>query len=424
MVHARGKDAHGMAVERMKQLFFEGLATLGERKRVLLLPPDITRLHGMGGTLAVWAVEYYRDAVKAILPALGTHVPMTADELDIMFPGVDHRLFVGHDWRNDVVTLGTVPASFVEQVSEGRLSYSWDAQVNRLLVEGSFDLILSLGQVVPHEVIGMANHTKNIFVGTGGAEGINKSHYLGAVHGMERIMGRADSPVRAILDYAFTHFAQDLPIVFALTVVGRDANGAMVPMGLFMGDDRECFDEACELSLQVNFTMVEQPLRKVVVYLDPGEYRTTWLGNKSIYRTRMAIADGGELIVLAPGVHTFGEDKEIDRLIRKYGYRGTETVLSAVEQHDELKHNLSAAAHLIHGSSEGRFTIRYCPGRMSRQEVESVGYLYGDLKQMTERYMGEKPAEGWNTTADGERYYFISNPAVGLWAHADRFKDA
>ena len=195
-------------------------------------------------------------------------------------------------------------------------------------------------------------------------------------------------------------------------------------MGLFMGDDRECFDEACELSLQVNFTMVEQPLRKVVVYLDPGEYRTTWLGNKSIYRTRMAIADGGELIVLAPGVHTFGEDKEIDRLIRKYGYRGTETVLSAVEQHDELKHNLSAAAHLIHGSSEGRFTIRYCPGRMSRQEVESVGYLYGDLKQMTERYMGEKPAERWNTTADGERYYFISNPAVGLWAHADRFKDA
>lgn len=424
MVHARLQDAGGLALQAMKEEFFRGLKALGRRDRVLLLPPDITRLHGMGGTLAVWAVEYYREAVKAILPALGTHVPMTDDELDLMYPGVDHALFVPHDWRNDVVTLGTVPESFIEQVSEGKLSYSWKAQVNRLLVEGGFDLILSLGQVVPHEVIGMANHTKNIFVGTGGVEGINKSHYLGAVYGMERIMGRADSPVRAVLDYAFTHFASELPIEFALTVVGRDKQGKMAPMGLFMGDDRGCFNEACELSLSVNFTMVDRPLDKVVVYLEPGEFRTTWLGNKSIYRTRMAIADAGELVVLAPGVHTFGEDKEIDRLIRKYGYRGTDYVLKAVAANDELKQNLSAAAHLIHGSSEGRFAIRYCPGHLSKEEVESAGYLYGDLAAMQARYVTDRTVEGWNVTADGERYYYISNPAVGLWAHADRFKDA
>jgi nickel-dependent lactate racemase len=422
MVLARIQDAHGLEIEAMKLQFLTGLEALGPRKRVLLIPPDITRLHGMGGTLACWAVEYYGSAVKAILPALGTHVPMTARELDTMYPGVDHSLFVDHDWRNDVVTLGTVPASFVEHVSEGRLSYPWKAQVNKLLVEGGFDLILSLGQVVPHEVIGMANHTKNIYVGTGGSEGINKSHYLGAVYGMERIMGRADSPVRAILDHAHANFASHLPIVFGLTVVGRNRDAKMVPMGLFLGDDRACFDEACELSLQVNFTMVDRPLDKVVVYLDPDEFRTTWLGNKSIYRTRMAIADGGELIVLAPGVHAFGEDKEIDRLIRSYGYRGTEHVLESVEAHDELKHNLSAAAHLIHGSSENRFTIRYCPGHLSKQEIDMVGYQYGDLARMDGRYRSASVAEGWNTTADGERYYYISNPAVGLWAHADRFK--
>jgi len=424
MVHARIQDTNGITLEAMKKQFFKGLKALGKRERVLLVPPDITRLHGLGGMLAVWAVEYYQDAVKAILPALGTHVAMTDQELNIMYPNIDHSLFVEHDWRNDIVTLGTVPASFIEQVSEGRLSYSWKAQVNKMLVSDGYDLILSLGQVVPHEVIGMANHTKNIFVGTGGAEGINKSHYLGAVYGMERIMGRADSPVRAILDYAFENFAQDLPIVFGLTVVGRNSDGQMVPMGFFMGDDRVCFNEACEVSLKVNFTMVDQPLKKVVVFLDPGEFRTTWLGNKSIYRTRMAIADEGELIVLAPGVHTFGEDKEIDRLIRKYGYRGTDYVLQAVAQNDELKQNLSAAAHLVHGSSEERFTIRYCPGHLSRDEVESVGYQYGELALMHERYVNASIKDGWNTTGDGERYYYISNPAVGLWAHADRFKDA
>lgn len=93
--------------------------------------------------------------------------------------------------------------------------------------------------------------------------------------------------------------------------------------GVFIGDDEECFLKAAELSLEVNFELLDAPLDKVVVYLDPEEFKSTWLGNKSIYRTRMAIADDGELIVLAPGVARFGEDKRIDELIRKYGYRTT-----------------------------------------------------------------------------------------------------
>ncbi len=421
MIDAQVENLNGLSLESMKQTFFTGLAALGERKRVLLIPPDITRLHGLGGTLAVWAVEYYGTKVKAILPALGTHVAMTDAELDVMFPGVDHKLFIVHDWRNDIVTLGTVPAELVERLSEGKLSWPWKAQVNKRLASGDYDLILSLGQVVPHEVIGMANYSKNIFVGTGGSEGINRSHYLGAVYGMERIMGRADSPVRAIMDYAQEQFIGDIPLSYALTVVGRDAQGEMRPMGLFMGSDRQCFEEASRVSLQANFTMVDKPLDKVVVYLDSGEFRTTWLGNKSIYRTRMAIADGGELVVLAPGVHKFGEDNEIDRLIRKYGYKGTPAVLQAVDENEELRNNLSAAAHLIHGSSEGRFTIRYCPGHLTRQEVESVGYQWGDLQSMLAVYPRKTMRDGWNIANDGSSFYYIANPAVGLWAHAGRF---
>jgi hypothetical protein len=127
--------------------------------------------------------------------------------------------------------------------------------------------------------------------------------------------------------------------------------------GLYVGDDAEVFERAAALSLQVNFEMVEQPLQKVVVYLDPSEFKSTWLGNKSVYRTRMAMDNGGELVVLAPGLREFGEDAEIDRLIRKYGYRGTPATLEAVQANDELQQNLGAAAHLIHGSSEGRFSI-------------------------------------------------------------------
>ena len=188
-----------------------------------------------------------------------------------------------------------------------------------------------------------------------------------------------------------------------------------------MGDDRECFERAAELSLQVNFEMLEQPLRKVVVYLDPDEFKSTWLGNKAIYRTRMAIADGGELIVLAPGVCEFGEDAEIDRLIRKYGYVGTPAVLQAVADHDDLRENLSAAAHLIHGSSEGRFQITYCPGQLSREEIEGVNFRYAELSEMVQKYDPQRLQDGLNTLPDGEEVFYISNPALGLWAHRGAF---
>jgi nickel-dependent lactate racemase len=301
------------------------------------------------------------------------------------------------------------------------VDYPWPAQVNKLLVEGDHDLILSLGQVVPHEVIGMANYNKNIFVGTGGSEGINKSHFIGAAYGMERIMGRAINPVRKVLNYASEHFAKDMPIIYLQTVVGKDESGKLVVRGLYIGDDMECFEKAAELSLKENFEMLDKPLKKVVVYLDPSEFKSTWLGNKSIYRTRMALDDGGELIVLAPGLQEFGEDKEIDKLIRKYGYLTTPEILDLTEKNDDLKNNLSATAHLIHGSSENRFSITYCPGQLTKEEIESVNYQYADLGEMLKKYNPEQLKDGFNTMPDGEEIFYISNPALGLWAFSERF---
>jgi nickel-dependent lactate racemase len=391
------------------------VAKLGERNRVLAVPPDQSREHSRAGELTGYAWKYYGDRLKAILPALGTHTAMRPDQIAHMFGGVPQNLFHVHNWRTDMETVGVVPAEFIREQSEGKLTYEWPAQVNRHISQGNFDLILSIGQVVPHEVIGMANYNKNILVGTGGREGINRSHYLGAVYGMERIMGRAQNPVRNVLNYASDHFLRHLPIVYVLTVVGRQADGGLAVRGLFIGDDAECFNLAAALSLKVNFEILDEPIRKAVVYLDPAEFHSTWLGNKAIYRTRMALADGAELIVLAPGVKEFGEDRTIDGLIRKYGYRGTPATLEAVNAHEDLANDLSAAAHLIHGSSEGRFTITWCPGHLSKEEVEGVGFKYGDLNAMLARYDPQKLSFGSNQV-DGEDVYFISNPGLGLWA--------
>jgi nickel-dependent lactate racemase len=346
---------------------------------------------------------------------------MQPEQIARMFGTMPQELFLVHNWRTDVEALGEVPAEFINEQSEHKLNFAWPAQVNRLIARGGFDLILSIGQVVPHEVIGMANYNKNILVGTGGRDGINRSHYLGAVYGMERIMGRAENPVRNVLNYASDHFLRHLPIVYVLTVVGRMSDGRLALRGLFVGDDVECFYRAADLSLRVNFEMLDTPIQKAVVYLDPHEFHSTWLGNKAVYRTRMALADGAELVILAPGVKEFGEDKTIDTLIRKYGYRGTPATLEAVSANADLASDLSAAAHLIHGSSEQRFTIRWCPGKLSREEVESVGFEYGDLKSIVRRYDPQKLHHGYNRI-DGEEVFFIANPGLGLWAHRDKLQ--
>ncbi len=393
-------------------------------RRLLIIPPDSTRANSGAGILTRLAVEFARarrsDCHIAILPALGTHTPMTAAERTALFGDLPAELFVTHNWRSGLAHLGDVPAEFIRQVSGGRLDYGINVEINALLRDGAFDLILSLGQVVPHEVIGMANGNKNILVGVGGKDTINKTHFLGAVCNMETILGRADNPVRAVFDYADDHFFGNLPIVYLQTVMATAPDGAVSMRGLFAGTGHAPFRAAAALSQQLNITLLDAPIRKTVVYLDPHEFKSTWLGNKAIYRTRMAMADDGELLVIAPGVDVFGEDPEINRLINKFGYRGTPATLAAVRDNQELRDNLSAAAHLMHGSSEGRFTITYAPGQLTRAEIEAVGFAYAPLADMLRRYQPEHLHNGCHTVA-GEDIYFISNPALGLWALRSQF---
>jgi nickel-dependent lactate racemase len=418
-----GSETAALSAEELREGLFEALGKLGPRRRVLAVPPDYTRLHSRAGELTRYAYDYYGGALRDVMPALGTHAPMGAAEIAGMFPGLPPSLFRVHDWRGDIVELGRLPASAVEEASEGAVSFDWPAQVNRILVEGGHDLVLSIGQVLPHEIVGMANYTKNLLVGLGGAEAIDRSHYLGAVYGIERLLGRADNPVRRLLDRAWEEFAPSVQVVFVHTVLASGPGGEPEVRGLFVGDDREVFARAAELSARVNVTLLDEPIRKAIAYLEPALYRSAWVANKAIYRLRMAMAEGGELAVLAPGVSSFGEDPGIDAIIRKYGYRDRAGAIEAVARNADLARSLGAAAHLVHGCPEGRFTVVYSPGGLSRREVESVGFRYEPYEEAARRYGLGSLREGWGETREGERVFFAPRPAQGLWASRARFAD-
>jgi nickel-dependent lactate racemase len=411
----RGSVKEELSTADLKQGLTEALKKLGKRNKVLVIPPDFSRFHSRAGELTQGAFKYYGKALAAVMPATGTHQPMTPGERTAMYGDLPQELFLTHDWEVNTVTLGQVPVPFITKATSNCYLQAWPVQVNKVLVKGEYDLILSIGQVVPHEVTGMSGYNKNILIGTGGGESINSSHFIAALYGLERIMGRVETPVRLIFDYATEHFLKYLPIVYVLTVLENVEKDYFLARGLYIGDDRECFLKAAALARKVNITYMENPLKKVVVYLDPQKYKSTWLGNKAIYRTRMALADGGELIMLAPGVNCFVEAPAMDELVRKYGYVGAKNILQYLSENADLKNYLCVAAHLIHGSSEGRFTITLCPGNLTRREVESINFKYADLEQMLAKYDPRILKNGMNMLASGEEIYFISDPGLGLW---------
>lgn len=387
-------------------------------KKVLIVPPDFTRCYSYAGEIT--QVLYKKLSPYAevhVIPALGTHMEMDAEEKEKMFAGVvPEEAFLVHHWQTDTISIGTVPKEVIAEISGGLYVTDIEVEVNERIINGGYDLIVSVGQVVPHEVVGMANYSKNLFVGLGGRQMINKSHMLSAICGMEQALGVADSPARKVFDYAQQHFLDGrLPIIYIQTVTTLQGDDLSLN-GLYIGASRKPFENAVELSTKLNICHVDRHAKKLVTYLDPHELKTTWVGNKGIYRTRMAVADGGELIILAPGVKAFGENKEMDEMTRAYGYKGRDYILDLFNQ-GVFGDKIMAAAHLIQGSSDGRFTITYAtrPEYLSKEDINSVGYEWLDYEEAAARYDPDILKEGWNVLEDGEEIYFVKTPALGLW---------
>lgn len=409
----------GISKEEIRQAAAQLLAQYPDLRKVLIIPPDFTRCHSYAGeiTQVLYEMLNAEGALVHVMPALGTHMAMDAKEKKAFFGDhiPDDHILV-HRWQTDTVTLGTVSREVIREISGGLYDTEIEVEVNHLLVDGGYDLILSVGQVVPHEVVGMANYSKNLFVGVGGRAMINKSHMLSAICGMERALGNIDTPARQLYDYAQRTFVDGkIPVVFLQTVTTVEDQHVKLT-GLFIGESRKPFEEAAKLSKRQNIVYVKRRAKKVVAYLAPEELKTTWVGNKGIYRTRMIVEDGGELLLLAPGIRAFGENAEMDAVIRKYGYKGRDYVLQLFNQ-GVFADKIMGAAHLIQGSSDGRFTVTYatCPEQMSREEIESVGYQWMDYREAIKRYDPESLQDGWNVTEDGEEFYYVGMPALGLW---------
>jgi nickel-dependent lactate racemase len=390
-------------------------------RRVLLLPPDLTRAHSGAGKVTEILYRALADTAEVhVIPTLGQHVPHTEAENRWMFGSIPNARIHAHDWRNGVTRVGIIPARRVAESTDGKADWDIPIDLNAMTVTEKWDLIINIGHVVPHEVLGFANHNKNYFIGLGGKDTICASHIAAAVYGIENNLGRLLTPLRACFNWAEEQFLGRLPDVYFQMVMGRDAENRLVHTGVYVGDDLETYLMAARASRAQNITLFDEPVKKIVAVMQADEFRATWVANKAVYRTRMAMADGGELLIIAPGVERFGEQPDVDALIRKYGYCGTSRVMEQYRNNADMQDLAHGTAHLMHGSSEGRFVIRYAPGKLSRQEIESVHYAYAGLEETLRRYDPSKMSEGWNTMPDGEKIYFISTPSAGLWATRER----
>ncbi|MGI6400665.1 MAG: lactate racemase domain-containing protein [Thermoguttaceae bacterium] len=392
-------------------------------KRVLLLPPDITRAHSGAGKVCE---EFYKifspSADVYVIPTLGQHVPHTPEQNRWMFGSIPEEKILKHDWRNGATNIGEIPASFVKEVSNGKADWPIPISLNSTLVNEKWDLVINIGHVVPHEVLGFANHNKNYFIGLGGKDTICASHMMAACCGIENNLGNLLTPLRRCYNKAEDDFLGFLPDCYFHVTMAYDAEGVLGHTGVYFGDDLDVYLEAAKASREENITIVP-PLKKVVAVMQGDEFHSTWVANKAVYRTRMAMADGGELLIIAPGLRRFGEQPDVDALIRKYGYSGTENVMKLWKTEPVLQDLTHGTAHLIHGSSEGRFRITYAPSELTKEEMESVCFGYADLQETLKRYDPAKMKNGFNTMPDGEVVYYISTPSAGLWTTKEKLEN-
>jgi nickel-dependent lactate racemase len=390
-------------------------------RRVLLLPPDLTRAHSGSGKITETLYNALAPHCDVhVIPTLGQHAPHTAEQNLWVFGSIPNERIHVHDWIGSVTKVGVIPGEMVSNSTGGAADWDIPVDLNSSLMSEKWDLIINIGHVVPHEVLGFANHNKNYFIGLGGKETICTSHMAAAIYGIENNLGKLVTPLRSCFNWAEQQFLGRLPDVYFQVVMKRNPDNRLVSCGVYVGDDVETYLMAARTSKKENITIVEKPITKAVAVMQADEFHSTWVANKAVYRTRMALADGADLLIIAPGLLRFGEQESVDRLIRKYGYRGTPQTLKQYRENSDLRELAHAAAHLIHGSSEGRFTISYAPGYLTKTEIEQVNYRYVPLNEALAKYPPTKMKEGWNIMPDGEEVFFISTPSSGLWATRSR----
>ena len=396
----------------------------GKPGKILLLPPDITRAYSGCGWITEILYNYFaKNSEVYVMPALGQHAPHTEEQNKKVFGTIPESRILKHDSVKDVKKIGEIPADYVKKATNGAADWEIPIEINKILLTNKWDIIINIGHVVPHEVLGFSSYNKNYLIGLGGNSTISSSHIASACCGIENILGSIISPIRDCFNKAENKFISNLPSAYIQLVMALNEKGRLVHTGFYCGNDFDTYLLAAKHSMLENIIIVP-PLKKIVALMDKDEFESAWVSNKAIYRTRKALADNGELIIIAPGLKRFGETHEADKIIREYGYTGTDKIIERWKKDKKLQKMAHVAAHLMHGSSEGRFKIYYAPGYLTKEDIESVNYNYLDLSETLKKYPIEKMKYGFNIMDDGEEIYFINSPASGLWTTKEKINSS
>jgi nickel-dependent lactate racemase len=323
-------------------------------ERVLAIIPDKTRDDNTHHLFPVAADFLAQRGVASFdaLVAQGTHPPMSESQ---KLAKIGRTEFSGqlfdHRWDepDELITIGELSAETVRQLTNGLLQHAIPVSLNKLLAPGIYDTVLVFGATVPHEVAGFAGGAKYFFPGVAGPELTHTTHWLGALAGIENIIGQVDTPTRRLIEAA----ADLIParIISLNTVVSRNGNDELVTYALFAGNIREAFRRAAEVSRQVHIRYTDRKYKRVVALLDP-HYDELWVGGKASYKLGAIVEEGGELIIYAPHLSKLSETH--GRLSEKYGYAPLESVRDMLGVSQELRENLCIAAHLAHVAYAGR----------------------------------------------------------------------
>ena len=269
--------------EAVQRLLSEARTRINHKlNRVLLLPPDLTRAHSGAGKITELLYDALPDAHVEVIPTLGQHVPHTEAENKWMFGSIPQDRIFAHDWRNGCTHVGTIPAAMVKETTGGAADWEIPVDLNSKLIDEPWDLIVNIGHVVPHEVLGFANHNKNYYIGLGGKDTICASHIAAAVYGIEKNLGCLITPLRACYNWSEDEHLASLPDVYLQIVMRRDDENHLVTSGIYVGDDLETYLDAAKASRDQNITLFDQPVKKIVAVMQADEFRATWVANKAV----------------------------------------------------------------------------------------------------------------------------------------------
>jgi nickel-dependent lactate racemase len=341
----------------LRQIARDAVRAVPPGARVLAVIPDRTRDDNTDVLFPILSQELAgrRVAQFDALVAQGTHPPMSDAEKRAKI-GADRSTLpligelLDHHWDrpSELTTLGTLTAAEIARLTGGLMSADVPVQLNARLAPGTYDLILVLGAVVPHEVAGFAGGAKYFFPGVAGPELTHLTHWLGALATIERVIGRVETPTRHVIEAAADRVTTP---VIGFTSVSTRTDAGLRTHALFTGGLRETVRQAAAVSAQVHIRYTGRRYRRVVALLD-AHYDELWVGGKASYKLGGIIEDGGELVIYAP--HLTGISTTHGAMIEKYGYAPLERVREMVEGSDELRANLCVAAHLAHVSYAGR----------------------------------------------------------------------